>query len=575
MRIRHKDRRINGVLRNRKNKNSRFKIGGRFWGNDKNWKGNDMMRNWAAGLVLVMVLGAGCANQNAGKTNAGGSYEELLGVFKEFRELQKPVMVNGVPDYTAKAMTKQRRQLKELRKRLEAIDTKGWLITKQADFELVRAEFNGLEFNHSVLRPWARDPGFYSVFERFEQTQANAIKMPTMPIPKEQIEKFAEHIRAVPALLAQAKGNLKEACSDLAMIAERRKGREERMMQRLIDGLQKDHPELAGDAQKALLAIEDFRKWLGQNKRNMKAEAGIGVKNYNRLLKEVYLFPYTWQECMDIAEREYERCVADLKLEEHRNRNLAALEAATTAEEWTKRFIDSQQFLADFLRTNHIMSEPDYLQMRTYTLREPPKEKLDFFQNVQVRDPLPLMPHDFVGHSQDEARIKDNKNPIRKDYNLFHISGIRAEALATGSEEMLMHLGMLDERPRSRELVYMLRIFRAVRAMADLKMHNGELNFKEATEFCSRKVPYGWVVPDSNLIWEDLELYIRQPGYGMGYLVGAVDMEKLLAERAMQLGEDFTIQRFMGEFLSSGLAPLSLIRWEMTGNCEEIKKLRR
>ena len=109
--------------------------------------------------------------------------------------------------------------------------------------------------------------------------------------------------------------------------------------------------------------------------------------------------------------------------------------------------------------------------------------------------------------------------------------------------------------------------------MADLKMHNGELNFKEASEFCSQKVPYGWVVPDSNLIWEDLELYIRQPGYGMGYLVGAVDMEKLLAQRAMQLGDDFTIQRFMEEFLSGGMAPLSLIRWEMTGDCEEVKKL--
>ncbi len=536
-----------------------------------------MIRNLTAGFVMVIVMIAGCANQsgckNNRKDNGEGSYEKLVAVFKEFRELQKPVMVNGVPDYTDKAMAKQHRQLKVLRKKLEAIETAGWPITKQADFELVRAEFNGLEFNHSVLRPWARDPGFYSVFERFEQTQVNAIKMERGQISKDQLETLAGQIKAVPALLEQAKGNLNEACSDLAMIAERRKEREERMMQRLIESFQKEHPELVGDAQKALAAIEDFKKWLGQHKDKMKADAGIGVENYNRLLKEVYLFPYTWQECMDIAQREYDRCVADLKLEEHRNRNLPPLKVATAADEWTPRFIESQQFLADFLRNNHIMPQPDYLQIRTYTLREPPKENLDFFQHVQVRDPLPLMPHDFVGHAQDEARIKDNPNPIRNDYNLFHISGIRAEALATGSEEILMHLGMLDERPRSRELTYMLRVFRAVRAMADLKMHNGEMNFKEATEFCAKKVPYGWVVPDSNLIWEDLELYIRQPGYGMGYLVGAVDMEKLLAQRAMQLGDDFTIQRFMEEFLSGGMAPLSLIRWEMTGDCEEVKKL--
>jgi Bacterial protein of unknown function (DUF885). len=46
-------------------------------------------------------------------------------------------------------------------------------------------------------------------------------------------------------------------------------------------------------------------------------------------------------------------------------------------------------------------------------------------------------------------------------------------------------------------------------------------------------------------------------------LIGKI--EKLLSERKQQLGESFTIKRFMDEFNAAGLIPASLIRWELTG----------
>ena len=95
------------------------------------------------------------------------------------------------------------------------------------------------------------------------------------------------------------------------------------------------------------------------------------------------------------------------------------------------------------------------------------------------------------------------------------IDAFRNEGLATGMEEILMHAGMLDKRPRSREITYMLRIFRAVRAIADLKMHSNQLSFREAAGFCAEWTPYGWTRADSDLIWGDLELYLCQPAYGI------------------------------------------------------------
>lgn len=176
------------------------------------------------------------------------------------------------------------------------------------------------------------------------------------------------------------------------------------------------------------------------------------------------------------------------------------------------------------------------------------------------RDPLPLTPHDMVGHAPDGIRQREwGQRAIPRGYDPYYISGIRAEALAAGMEEMLMHLGMLEQRPRSRELTHMLRLFRAVRALADLRMHSNEYSLAEAMEFATSTVPYGWYETDTYLIWEEMDLYMRQPGYGVGYLMGSVQMEELIADQALELGENFEFQTFMGQFIDAGLIPLELI----------------
>jgi uncharacterized protein (DUF885 family) len=45
-------------------------------------------------------------------------------------------------------------------------------------------------------------------------------------------------------------------------------------------------------------------------------------------------------------------------------------------------------------------------------------------------------------------------------------------------------------------------------------------------------------------------------------------IEEVIAERAKQLGNDFVLKTFMDDFLASGLIPISLIRWELTGAAE-------
>ena len=65
-------------------------------------------------------------------------------------------------------------------------------------------------------------------------------------------------------------------------------------------------------------------------------------------------------------------------------------------------------------------------------------------------------------------------------------------------------------------------------------------------------------------MWGEQRLYLSQPGYGTCYLSGKAQIESLLAERA-RARANFSLQRFVDDLNASGMIPVSLIRWEMTG----------
>ena len=79
-----------------------------------------------AGLTLFYCTG------EKGESGVVGSsdHADLVGLFKEFREFDKPKVTNGVPDYTAAVMEKQYGELKTFQSRLAAIDPSGWPVSE-------------------------------------------------------------------------------------------------------------------------------------------------------------------------------------------------------------------------------------------------------------------------------------------------------------------------------------------------------------------------------------------------------------------------------------------------------------
>ena len=534
-------------------------------------------------FLAIFALLSGFAKIINAEGTGTSKYENLTSLFKEWREFQKPKMIDGVPDYTAVAMKEQRSGLEKLKSRLAAIDCSAWPVSQQVDYHLVRAEMNGLEFDHRVLRPWSRNPCFYLVISRLapQMFQEGPWFYGTLgtrnlkfPLPDKDIAELRMKLRDIPKILEQAKGNLTEEAKDLWFLGIKQKTKELGVLENLMKQLAQHHPDLVPDAEQAETAMHDFRSWLEKKQSRMTAPSGIGVENYNWYLKNVQLVPYTWQDELLIVERELNRALTSLKLEENRNRKLPKLEPVASDEEHRRRFLEAANYYIEFLRNEEIFTVADYmhvgLEIGPFV---PPTSVRDFFTHIEYRDSLPMRCHG--AHTLDELRVEHDPNPspIRRDTLLYNIWAFRGEGLATGMEEMMMHAGLHDKRsPRVRELIYILLANRAARAIGGLKMQSSELTVEDAVKFAVEWTPNGWL-PESLTIWYDEQLYLQQPGYGESYVVGKVQIERLLADRAHQLGEKFSLKQFMDEFHAAGKIPVALTRWEMTGLEDEIKKL--
>jgi uncharacterized protein (DUF885 family) len=138
----------------------------------------------------------------------------------------------------------------------------------------------------------------------------------------------------------------------------------------------------------------------------------------------------------------------------------------------------------------------------------------------------------------------------------------------------MLQAGMFEARPRSRELIYILVAERAARALGDLRMHSNAFTLEQASQFASEHTPRGWLSMGGALVRSEQHLYLQQPAYGTSYLIGTIETDRLIAERRRQLGETFTMKRFMDEFNAVGLVPISLVRWELTGQLsDDVKRM--
>ncbi|MCI0434434.1 MAG: DUF885 domain-containing protein [Gemmatimonadetes bacterium] len=536
--------------------------------------------------LLIWVVASGCDPAPDEPQERGTRYEDLTALFEEWREFRKPPLVEGVADYSAGAMAAQHSALPTWMARLGAIDPTGWPISQQIDHRLVRAEMNGLDFDHRVLRPWQRDPAFYvTIFPSQSDVPARegpvahgAIELWSYayPLSEEDASRLAAALRAIPPLLAQAKQNLTGNARDLWVYGTRAVRAQSDDLAALSERLAGPNPALLPDIAQAKAATDSLAIWLESEAPSKTGPSGVGEDPYDWYLRNVHLLPYTWQELVTIMRRELARAHASLRLEEHRNRRLPPLEPIASAADYDRLLNEAVTQYMSFLEENEIVSVRDYMDA---ALRarigqfSPAAGRREFFSEVNYRDGVVMRTHGY--HWFDLARMarEPHRSPVRATPLLYNIFDGRAEGMATGTEEMMMHAGLFDGRPRARELIWILLAQRAARALGDLMMHANLSTLEQASAFASEWTPRGWLPLEGSTVWNEQHLYLQQPGYGTSYVIGKIQIEQLMGERATQLGDAFTLRGFFDEFNAAGVIPVSLIRWELTGKDDEIDAL--
>ena len=543
----------------------------------------------AVGVFLVRV--GNDSTDSIAPVDAGGpgTHADLVELFDDWRAFERPEFTDGVPDYSAAATDRQRRELPGWQARLRALAPGDWPVAEQVDWHIVRAEMNGLDFDHRVRRPWARDPGFYAMIFA-DESDVPAHEGPVIhgwidlwtyeyPLSEADAAELAARIGAIPAVLDHARGNLADSnARDLwlgGVRAFRRQIRELDDFAARVGGTSAALDEAVADAR---AASEAFISWLEAEASSRTGPSGVGRENYTWYMRYVHLVPYSWEEQVTIMRRELARAHASMRLEENRNRDLPELERIASAEEYDRRLNESVDRYMRFLDEEEVQTTEAWMDPAlravngSFTPAEP-GEIRNFFSEVNYRDPDAFRPH--MHHWIELAKMREDPHPspIRATPSLYNIFDARSEGLATGVEEMFMHLGLLEDSPRSRELTWIMLAQRAARALSGLYLHGHVFDMEEAVAHAMRWTPRGWL-PDGDLVRGEQSLYLRQPGYGTSYVTGKVQIEELLAEYAIEEGEDYSVRRFFDVFQEAGVIPIVLTRWEMTGLRDTILEVR-
>mgnify|MGYP001813999318 CR=1 FL=1 len=532
--------------------------------------------------ILVLVLMATAIPLPA---VAADSHDDLVRLFEAWRAFETPPLVNGAPDYTEKTSVTRAAELPEWQARLAAIDTKGWSIEDQVDWHLVRAEMNGMEFYHRVLRPWARDPAFYAQVWTY-QSDTPAHEGPTnhalvelwtyaFPLDTDAEARLVAELGAIPPLLAQARQNLTGNGRELWIAGIKNLRDQATALRSLQESLEAPGDALAKALAAAIEATDAFVAWLEAEGEKKDGPSGIGIEDYTWSLRNVHYVPMTWEDEVRLLKRELDRSWSSLKLEEHNNRDLPPLPVIDSPETYEAHAERSVRRLADFLVEDEVLPPYPYIEpvLRAHMGQFVPEDRRNFFWTVVHYEPMVLWTHWY--HWFDLARMgaMPHASPIRRGPLLYNLWDSRSEGLSTGFEEITMRAGLYDDNPRARELVWIMLAQRAARGLGSLYAQANTFTLKEARDFHVAWTPRGWMREDLDLLGFEQLLYLRQPGYGTSYITGKYLLERLLAERAKQLGDAFELKSFFAEVDEAGVIPVSLIRWQLTGNDDEIRDL--
>jgi uncharacterized protein (DUF885 family) len=557
-------------------------------------------------LVWCMAMLAGVAPaQLSGALPENASRADLTEIFLAVRDLREPQLVDGIPDYSASAVDIQKAMLVELRSRFDALDPSAWPVPDQVDYLIVRSELDMLDYGLNVYRATSRSPNFYlSSISSFGMSSGATLSklgrlvQPPPPFDEQRADEILEHMSNIPRILEQARENLTEPAREMSRWALPTLADAEQSSRDFANGLSEHFPphlvdELHARAAQMSAALADYRAWIEERLPTMTRAEPIGREMYDWILRRIWLLPYDAEDILRMGEQEYARLVSFSSFEQARNEGLPGLEKAGTTAEYAARTEAEVAVIREFLEEKQALTVPDYVGPYTRTLmpayvqafslwaglsgyRTPDNGAVKYsvpedhpytrtyWESIMRVDPSTNIFHDGVpGHHMQGVVSARHPRLIRAR----HRDRFKSEGWSTYWEETAVQLGYYDDRPRGRELIYNFLRLRALRVIVDVKMALGEMSVDEAVDVLMT------TPMDRRIASEEADDFFAAPTGGIVYLIGKMQIERLLANQRQVLGDAFSLRQFHDDLVGAAWVPIALTSWEMTGAEENIRRM--
>ncbi len=534
------------------------------------------------------------------------SLDDLARDFWIWRAAEQPVSSDDIPrierpsgwapDWSPEAVARYHKQLAEFETRWQKIDASTWPIPRQVDYRLMGSALSRVRWELDCIRNWQRDPSFY-----VQQTVGAYLQLllPPPPFDSARSKQIVATLASIPRTLASANQNLTEPAAPFARIAL---SQLQDIRSRLLKSVARLKPLLDAESsrnldsvsEQAAVALESYRDWLTQRLATMRTETAIGRDNYVFFFKNVALLPFSPEQLLEMGKQEWARSVASQVYEEHRNAGIPQLGLFKNESEQIAQEQKDELAVRRYLQLKDILSVPDWLQHYRFAptpaylagfaditelddftgpnrLKEnctryisAPSLNLGYFAATMAKDPRGIIVHEGVpGHYFQLALSWANPDPIRRHY----YDSSANEGIGFYTEEMLLHAGLFDDSPRSREFIWNFIRLRALRVEVDVKLALGVFSLDQAAEYLKNTVPM-----DSATAHGEAAMFATTPGQAISYQIGKLQIYKFLADAHRQKGSSFSLRAFHDFLWENGNVPIALQRWEFLGLNDAMEK---
>ena len=505
------------------------------------------------------------------------------------------------PDWSAAAVAARRRELARFESRWRALAGRGRPVPEQVDHRLLGSALARVRWELDGVRLWRRDPGFY-----LAQTLGALVDalLPPPPFTPPRGRQVVERLASFPRTLADGRANLDQGVEPFARLAL---ADLEDIGPRLRQGMAALRPLLATESRprldqetaRATAALESYRAWLQSRVAAMPAAVATGRDAYVVFLRQVALLPFTPEQILAMGRQEWARSVAAEALESRRNRGLPELPLFASQAAQIARAGRDELAIRRFLEGRGILTVPGwmphylYLPLPGYLAPlaafgegtdfpleggsgespgrpatryvPPPSPALGYFALSMARDPRADMVHEGVpGHGFQLALSRRHPDEIRRHW----YDSSANEGLGFYCEEMMLEMGLFDDSPRTREMIWNYARLRALRVEVDVRLALGTFSIDQAADYLRTAVPM-----DAATARSEAAAFAAAPGFAIGYQIGKLQIVQLLAEARLRQGKAFDLRTFHDFVWRNGNVPLALQRWELLGLGDQVEAL--